>query len=387
MKKVCLLLVFVLCGALSFVYGGGGVNLRMPRVEQALFDSMQERLTQEAIRLRRELQQSNDKIQALTSSLEERDTQIVQLQHETKALRDVAAVRPVSASQEMAEGQAKQELRDQLAKTIQALESQQAASKQQQQLITSLTTQTKQLTDVRDACQIDLVTERTKTTRTAKLEQDLLDSRNELMLCKTELSSVSTDAAVRLEAAVVRQSTPARQQPTAPENTNAAGRTAVQAVAPVAMQPTSAMIIEVLSDKANLRNGPGAQQGILMDVPKGVRLTVEEKRGGWYRVLAPTGERAYIDENVVRIVSGAPVAAPVVAAATVPAATDNTVRGQLRKPRDASRKKTPPPVVVTPDSDLEMFGEVDDTPAGGSVQPIDTEAAAYKSIKKALIRK
>ena len=37
-----------------------------------------------------------------------------------------------------------------------------------------------------------------------------------------------------------------------------------------------------------------------MQVKQGTRLTVESKEGDWYRVLTPTGSRAYVRRDVVQ---------------------------------------------------------------------------------------
>ncbi len=62
----------------------------------------------------------------------------------------------------------------------------------------------------------------------------------------------------------------------------------------------SMLIVEVIVGKAKLRNGPGKEHGVMMNVSKGARLTVEDKLGEWYRILTPTGSRAYVSSKVVR---------------------------------------------------------------------------------------
>ncbi len=58
-------------------------------------------------------------------------------------------------------------------------------------------------------------------------------------------------------------------------------------------------IATVLVDKANLRAGPGLANSPIMSVNKGTRLSVETRSGDWYRVVAPTGERAWISSDTV----------------------------------------------------------------------------------------
>jgi len=42
-----------------------------------------------------------------------------------------------------------------------------------------------------------------------------------------------------------------------------------------------------------------------MTIPRGSRLAVEVRQGEWYRVFAPTGERAWIQSGLVRFGDGA----------------------------------------------------------------------------------
>jgi hypothetical protein len=59
-------------------------------------------------------------------------------------------------------------------------------------------------------------------------------------------------------------------------------------------------IATVVVAKANLRTGPGLNNSPLMTVSKGTRLAVETRRGEWYRVIAPSGTRAWVSGDVVR---------------------------------------------------------------------------------------
>lgn len=58
-------------------------------------------------------------------------------------------------------------------------------------------------------------------------------------------------------------------------------------------------VATVVSEKANLRTGPGADNSPLMSVTRGTRLVVETKQGDWYRVISPTGTRAWVSSDVV----------------------------------------------------------------------------------------
>lgn len=58
-------------------------------------------------------------------------------------------------------------------------------------------------------------------------------------------------------------------------------------------------IATVTVSKANLRIGPGLDNSPLMTVAKNTRLVVEKRSGDWYRVITPTGARAWVSSSVV----------------------------------------------------------------------------------------
>lgn len=62
-------------------------------------------------------------------------------------------------------------------------------------------------------------------------------------------------------------------------------------------------IVEVLGDKVALRSGPSPEDSEIMSVGKASRLTVEERIGDWYRVVAPNSMRAFIRADMVKIIS------------------------------------------------------------------------------------
>jgi SH3-like domain-containing protein len=60
-------------------------------------------------------------------------------------------------------------------------------------------------------------------------------------------------------------------------------------------------IVKVTVHKANLRAGPGFEHSPLMIVSKDSRLVVESKQGDWYRIITPTGSRAWIYSDIVSL--------------------------------------------------------------------------------------
>jgi Bacterial SH3 domain len=58
-------------------------------------------------------------------------------------------------------------------------------------------------------------------------------------------------------------------------------------------------VATVSVEKADLRLGPGQNNSPLMSVSRGSRLLVEARQGEWYRVFAPSGERAWVHSSLV----------------------------------------------------------------------------------------
>ncbi|MCO6432489.1 MAG: SH3 domain-containing protein [Deltaproteobacteria bacterium] len=118
------------------------------------------------------------------------------------------------------------------------------------------------------------------------LAKELDETRNRLMIAETQVERLS----------VIIES----RQGKVPVN-NTAGTSVHRSVpARLAPEPPSdAQIATVIADKVHLRTGPGKENSPLMAVTKGTRLTVETRSGDWYRVMAPTGRRAWVSADVV----------------------------------------------------------------------------------------
>ena len=113
-----------------------------------------------------------------------------------------------------------------------------------------------------------------------RLEKELVKTKSALLIKETELKHMTR-----------HQSTPERNIIVPPTRT--------QPLAP----SSEVLVAEVTKPKVNLRTGPGTEHSALMQVKQGARLTVESKQGDWYRVLTPTGSRAYVRSDVIRILS------------------------------------------------------------------------------------
>ena len=57
----------------------------------------------------------------------------------------------------------------------------------------------------------------------------------------------------------------------------------------------------VSAPRANLRQGPGEETQVLMNVAQGSRLLIEETKGEWLKVYAPNGSEAWIRKDLVTL--------------------------------------------------------------------------------------
>lgn len=151
--------------------------------------------------------------------------------------------------------------------------------------ITSLKNQNKKLST-------DLGASRTEA---QELRRQLEETRDRLILAETEVDRLSSFLRQHNASVLSKYSTaPANPRGSQAPVVNAASMS--RAVQPPAEE---ALVATITVDKANLRTGPGQQHSPLLTVARGTRLTVEKRQGEWYRVVAPTGERAWISSEVV----------------------------------------------------------------------------------------
>ena len=117
------------------------------------------------------------------------------------------------------------------------------------------------------------------------LEQELVRVQNQLLVKQTEVE--------QLEKSDQRE----EKQP-APVSRRSKARVHKALSAPSKARE-EVLVVTVNVPKANLRSGAGLEHSPIMQVKKGTRLMVEAKDGEWYRVLTPTGSRAYVKDDVV----------------------------------------------------------------------------------------
>lgn len=141
---------------------------------------------------------------------------------------------------------------------------------------------------------------------------ELAETRNRLIIAETEVERLSSVIQERNRTSLTRlgggalsgsQTAPAREyraQSNASANASA-GRVLSQSRPPTqAVKATSDMLIgTVTAQKAYLRTGPGKNNSPLMSVSQGMRLAIETRTGEWYRVITPTGARAWVSSDVI----------------------------------------------------------------------------------------
>ena len=129
----------------------------------------------------------------------------------------------------------------------------------------------------------------------AKLRRELEEARNRLMVAETEVE--------RLSAVLEERKAVAARQPK-PKKLNASASRIGSEVSidkgPDREKYVNDMpIATVVVKKANIRTGPGVNNSPLMTVSRGTRLAVETRKGDWYRIIAPTGVRAWVNTEVI----------------------------------------------------------------------------------------
>lgn len=140
------------------------------------------------------------------------------------------------------------------------------------------------------------------------LQKELDETRNRLILAETEVERLSSIVEDRKQSTIARITGNSAPQSASAPQASAGMRLAVKsnsaaagAISPAVDQKSAPdmMIATVVADKAALRTGPGKDNSQLLAVSKGTRLAVETRQGEWYRVITPTGTRAWVSATVV----------------------------------------------------------------------------------------
>ncbi|MCB0354924.1 MAG: SH3 domain-containing protein [Bdellovibrionales bacterium] len=133
--------------------------------------------------------------------------------------------------------------------------------------------------------------------RVTALLQELEETRDKLLVAETEVERLSHLISVRNIKMFGDDVNPKKVMA---ESLRAKEHSPLSSDPGVVNKSKGMPIVTVISDKANLRTGPGTDNSPLMQIKKGTRLAVETRQGEWYRVIAPTGERAYIRSDMIR---------------------------------------------------------------------------------------
>lgn len=133
-----------------------------------------------------------------------------------------------------------------------------------------------------------------------KLQSDLEEAKNRLMVSETEVERLALLIDARNSAQPRSVTSQAARDLTNGTKLRVRDDVEIQAKADSDMP-----IATVVSEKAQLRTGPGKDNSPLMTVAQGTRLAIETRNGDWYRVIAPTGARAWISSDVIDFGPGA----------------------------------------------------------------------------------
>ena len=131
-----------------------------------------------------------------------------------------------------------------------------------------------------------------------ELAKELEETRNRLIIAETQVERLSSVIEERNKSSLARYSPPQQKQ------LSSAQQSATRSYQPARQQPAEKAADEmpvatVVADKAYLRTGPGKDNSPLMSISKGTRLAIETRQGEWYRVISPTGTRAWISSDVL----------------------------------------------------------------------------------------
>ncbi|MCB0318290.1 MAG: SH3 domain-containing protein [Bdellovibrionales bacterium] len=126
------------------------------------------------------------------------------------------------------------------------------------------------------------------------LRKELEEAKNRLLIAETEVERLSA-VLEQKQAAKIEKGKPEQVISTASTGT----KTELSKTTAREKYVNDMPIATVVVKKANIRTGPGVNNSPLMTVSRGTRLAVETRQGEWYRVIAPTGVRAWVNTQVI----------------------------------------------------------------------------------------
>jgi len=209
-----------------------------------------------------------------------------------------------------------------------------------------------------------------------RLKKEVISLKGKLKLKEEEVSALSAGKPYRPSPAQTddRSSAVKKPQDQSASRAAVASKPAPQVAAPLSKSSVRDMRVKVTVPKANLRTGPGKKHGVVTQIAKGVVLSAESRSGSWFRVLDPTGKRAFISDDVVRLLK--PQGRP----SLVTQASKTATNKPAIKARRASRAPAPDGFVP--------FGAKDKGTGFATAKPApaDAEKRAFDQLKSRLAR-
>ncbi len=128
----------------------------------------------------------------------------------------------------------------------------------------------------------------------AALRAELQDLRNKLLIAESEIERLSeTGNSSKNKFANTESTTDNNELTDTAIFSTAKDRTNKESL------DDSATVVTVVADSGALRTAPNATSSIIMEVDSGARLTVDDRRGDWFRISTSSGMRAWISATEV----------------------------------------------------------------------------------------
>ena len=137
----------------------------------------------------------------------------------------------------------------------------------------------------------------------ARLSKELDETKSRLMIAETEVERLNASMEQRNRDSLKAMNITSPSAPRARINTAELMPLQQDDEAQVIGDKMTAAIpvATVIVEKLSLKVGPTSSSSTLMQVSEGARLPIEGSQGSWYRVVAPTGARAWIPAAGVTI--------------------------------------------------------------------------------------
>lgn len=141
----------------------------------------------------------------------------------------------------------------------------------------------------------------------ARVKKENADVRRRLLLAETEIERLAHETQARSEKRIKEtmnvdiSDSRSKNSPSSSEPSREVVKPQLSDEDAAPKTSSDVAIATVLVDKIYLRSGPGKDNSPVMTVAKGVRLTVETRRGDWLRVVTPNNGRAWVSAEVVQL--------------------------------------------------------------------------------------